>query len=269
MATELLPADPIPLRQGAVYRARILVPFVGTVAAVKSGLEDQGWRDVQVWKKGQTPSDWPADQLDDPSGLTSWTAYAQGSFSLSDRSIPRGDIPHVDVLAMWMDKEPAGTPAQSQAPFVMGGDGMLHVDEAWRASVLDPTSTTQAWSVPSQQHAPGEWVRVGKFDPAGLQPTPMTGGSWVSTKQAQGLSIVVDRAAAERGVGVYLIAMPPAQAHALAAGPGAVVAHIEPTQTAIQAEKKPAASAGTKIAALAVGVAAGWFLTRLVRGVRG
>jgi hypothetical protein len=126
------------LTQGYIYRARMLIKapgFVATEGKVASALGQQGFSEVQFFDKNSLPADWPADQAADKSGAFSWTAFLQGKFGLTDRTIPLGDLPGtVEVLAMWsylVPLQPAGpvatTTSVTIAPPPGPGPADLHL----------------------------------------------------------------------------------------------------------------------------------------------
>lgn len=272
--TTLLPRDPIPLQQGAIYRARLSVPCLGTKDAVRDGLTGQGWQDVEIWDAGGVPSNWPSDQRDSPGScfgpVGSRTLFLQGRFGLSDRSIPLSDIEskHVDVLAMWLHAAAASTVSGADALSVSPGDGLLRLDpsSAFYQNVYLPALSTQAYAVPSQPHAPGAWVRVAVPSPVIsnlLVPTMQTGAAWVA-ERTPFQAIVLDRAGVANAWGLYLIAMPSEEARALAAGPNAVVAMLdEAPPAALPVATHADLGGGEKLVALGIGAAVGWAIARL------
>jgi hypothetical protein len=119
-ANSILSPAGLALRQNVIYRARMLIKapgFAATEGKVREALEGQGFREVQFVDKKALPPDWPADEYEDPSGAFSWTAYLQGRFSLTDRTITFAELPGtVEVLGMWTHLIPLPSPTAQPAP---------------------------------------------------------------------------------------------------------------------------------------------------------
>lgn len=100
------------LKDGATYRGRLLIKAPKSVAgesAVREKLAESGAVDVVFFSPSALPGDWPRDQLDDTSGMFSWTAFVQARY---DSRLDRGEPPsdRAEVLGAWLYAAPNKPP---------------------------------------------------------------------------------------------------------------------------------------------------------------
>lgn len=149
MITSAIFSDGIHMLQDGVYRGRLVIHAPKMIAGedtVRSALGDQGFTEVLFFDKNNLPSDWPADQRDDPSSSFQWTAFMQGRFTMTDRVIPVSELgTKVTLLGMWINLPetapqprppvPDATPAPKPDPVLTPSVVTVPVEPAKRASV--------------------------------------------------------------------------------------------------------------------------------------
>lgn len=124
MALSVIQGGAIVLDQNVIYRARLeVVSPYGAAAgqgAVRSALEEQGFRDITFYDRDRFPPDWPPDQAADDSGFMGKSFYLEGRFSLTARRIALTELgSKVNLRAMWVylvPNMPAPAPAPAPGP---------------------------------------------------------------------------------------------------------------------------------------------------------
>jgi hypothetical protein len=187
---------PVP---GAVYRARILVKWPRGVSESKvlSGLKDNGFARIRLFKKDSLPADWPADQRKDEGAWTgwTWTAYLEGTYDPS-LIVPGADSvagsSDLELLGFWLNSHPATPPVAAGPPPPPAAvartefrtDGLYHVidNTAWYSNVLLPALAGPVGQIMVSGGAVGTWV-----SPA---PGQETGRAWAEKHAAMGHVIV-------------------------------------------------------------------------------
>lgn len=114
MYVSAVQGDAIAVQQNAIYRARVLIKAPGAVATegkVRAAFGEHGFADIVFFDKDNLPPDWPPDQVEDTSGLLSWTAYLQGRFVNPTTRVPLSELgSSVTLQGMWVYMVPLVAP---------------------------------------------------------------------------------------------------------------------------------------------------------------
>lgn len=113
--TDLITGPRVQLTKGTTYRARVRVDypkFLATEGAIRERFEDLGFSNVSVYKStDDLPADWPADQREELSGVSLFTAFCEGSWLRPTETQNRPE----PVIALWVHRAAPATGAGTHA----------------------------------------------------------------------------------------------------------------------------------------------------------